>query len=82
MSHCLWVFTDRRALFANYDNDRVPVFDEEGEWLGKCGPLDIWTTTDGSRIYVTEQAPRVICFDAYDRVQRRARTFGVYPHDV
>ena len=77
---------DRRVLVADRDNDRVQVFDEDGEWRDEWTPLvrpmDIWATADGSRIYVTEQAPRVTCFDDSGRVLGRARTFGVYPHGI
>lgn len=84
--HGVWVLPDRRVLVADRDNDRVQVFDEDGEWRDEWKPLvrpmDIWATADGSRIYVTEQAPRVTCFDDSGRVLGRARTFGIYPHGI
>jgi DNA-binding beta-propeller fold protein YncE len=82
--HGVWVLADNRVAVCDRDNDRVQLFDREGayltQWTGLLRPMDIWS--NGTDVFVTEQAPRVSRLDLSGTVRGRFRTFGVYGHGL
>ncbi|QRF55595.1 6-bladed beta-propeller [Variovorax paradoxus] len=82
--HGVWVLADDRVAVCDRDNDRIQLFDREGryltQWTGLLRPMDIWS--NGSEVFVTEQAPRVSRLDLSGAVLGRFRTFGVYGHGL
>ena len=63
--HSIIVDRDQRLLVCDRENDRVQVFDREGQWLadwrGLCRPMDLCERDDGI-ILVTDQVPSVTAF--------------------
>lgn len=85
--HAVWVLPDGRVLCSDRDNDRIQVFDADGQWLATWGglirPMALWATPTGEHLFVSEQVPRISRLDTRDgRVLGRARAFGIYAHGM
>jgi len=74
--HGIWVDPRGRILIADRDNDRIQLFDMDGnyleEWGGLYHPMDIFVDKQG-QVYVTEQVPRMTVFASDGRLIGRCR---------
>ena len=83
--HAIWVDDRERVLVADRENDRVQVFDLDGEYLEEWGdfyhPMDIFVDADGM-IYVTDQIPRISQLASDGTLVGRCRPALYLPHGV
>jgi DNA-binding beta-propeller fold protein YncE len=63
-AHGIWVCADGRVVVADRENDRLQVFDRDGNVLGAIDgfhrPSDIWGDAVG-RLFVTDGVPSLTC---------------------
>jgi len=83
--HGIWIDGRDRVLVADRENDRVQLFDRDGEYLAEWRdlyhPMDIWGDANGL-IYVTDQIPRLSVFDPEGRLVGRCRPSFNTPHGI
>lgn len=83
--HAVVVTPDRQVLVSDRENNRVQVFDAEGNWLRDIGlvykPMALALTPDG-HLLVTDQTPRLSLFSLDGTLLGRCRTDGVSGHGV
>jgi len=83
--HSVWVDQHDRVLVADRENDRICVFDRDGQymtsWLGFYHPMDITQDSEGA-LYVTDQVPRVTRLDSDGRIVGRCRPVWNVPHGM
>ncbi|WP_341366145.1 hypothetical protein [Yoonia sp. BS5-3] len=74
-----------RLCVADRENNRVQLFDAEGNWLtqieGVHKPMALALTPDGM-LLVTDQTPRLSAYDADGQLVGRCRTFSTYGHGL
>ncbi|MFO1081270.1 MAG: hypothetical protein U1E23_11690 [Reyranellaceae bacterium] len=74
--HAVAVDGAGRVLVADRENDRVQVFDADGQWLDSWGdfyhPMQIWIDERGL-VFVTDQIPRISLLDGDGRLVGRCR---------
>ncbi|MEX3314430.1 hypothetical protein [Sulfitobacter sp. PS-8MA] len=74
-----------RLCVADRENNRIQMFDAEGNWLGQIGglhkPMALALTPEG-HLLVTDQTPRLSAYDATGRLIGRCRTFSTYGHGL
>lgn len=74
--HAVWVGDDDRVLVADRENNRVQIFNLDGEYLGEWNdfyhPMDIYVDANG-RVYVTDQIPRLSVLTADGTLVGRCR---------
>jgi peptidylglycine monooxygenase len=60
--HAVWIDTQNRVLVVDRENNRVQLFNRDGDFLGQWGdffhPMDIWGDANGA-IIITDQIPRL-----------------------
>lgn len=73
--HSTWAEADR-VLVADRENDRVQVFDRDGqaqaEWRGLYHPMAIWQDAEGIT-FVSDQTPRLVAYDRDGNIVGRCR---------
>jgi peptidylglycine monooxygenase len=83
--HSVWIDKSDRVLVADRENNRISVFDRQGQyltsWTDFYHPLDITEDDDGF-IYVSDQIPRLTKLDANGRTVGRCRPVWNTPHGV
>lgn len=83
--HAIWVDRANRVLVADRENDRVQVFDREGEYLAEWRdfyhPMDIYEDGRGM-VFVTDQIPRLSMISPQGRLVGRCRPVLNTPHGV
>ena len=83
--HGIWVTMDGRVLVGDRENNRVQIFTGDGAYLGEWGdlyhPMDIYGSADG-RIFVTDQAPRIVAFSPDGEVIGRCSAAKIYSHGI
>ncbi|MDP6709206.1 MAG: hypothetical protein QF893_22940 [Alphaproteobacteria bacterium] len=74
--HGIWVTPADEVLAGDRENDRVQIFNRDGgykaELRGLYHPMSIWGGADGM-IYVSDQVPAIVAYDAAGRIVGRAR---------
>ncbi len=82
--HALWVTSQDEVLVLDRDNDRLQVFDIDGEWLSEwidfVRPMDIFV--EGNRVYVTEQTPRLSLWNRDGQLVGRCRIPSTSAHGL
>jgi DNA-binding beta-propeller fold protein YncE len=83
--HGINVLPDGRVLVGDRENNRVQVFDPDGEflteWRGFYHPMDIYV--DGSSwIYVTDQRPRVTALNDRGEIFGACKPALAMPHGI
>lgn len=83
--HAVWVDRSGRVLVADRENNRVQIFDREGEYLDEWGdfyhPMDLYED-DSGMVYVTDQIPRLSMLSPDGRLVGRCRPVLNVPHGV
>lgn len=83
--HGIACLADGRVLVGDRENDRVQVFNAEGdyltEWKGFFHPMDIWVDRQGI-IYVSDQIPRLVALRADGSVVGRCRAALIGGHGM
>lgn len=83
--HAIWVDRSGRVLVADRENNRVQIFDREGEYLDEWGdfyhPMDIYED-DRGMVYVTDQIPRLSMVSPEGRLAGRCRPVLNTAHGV
>ena len=73
--HCTWAMADR-VYVADRENERVQVFDREGQHLhdlsGLFHPMCIWVDDEGY-VYVSDQVPRIVKYAPDGAIAGRCR---------
>ena len=82
--HGIGVLPDGRVLVGDRENNRIQVFDSEGdyltEWRNFYKPMDIFVGAD--RVYVTDQIPRATALDFDGTVVGACMPTPAMPHGV
>ena len=82
--HGIGVLPDGRVLVGDRENNRVQVFDGEGDYLTEWGnfykPMDIFVADD--LVYVSDQVPRVTALKHDGTVVGSCKPVVVLPHGV
>ena len=82
--HGIGVLPDGRVLVGDRENNRVQVFDGEGDYLAEWGnfykPMDIFVAND--LVYVSDQVPRVTALKHDGTVVGSCKPVVVLPHGV
>ena len=82
--HGIGVLPDGRVLAGDRENNRVQVFDAEGQYLTEWGgfykPMDIYVDSD--LVYVSDQIPRVSALRHDGTVVGACKPVPVLPHGV
>jgi peptidylglycine monooxygenase len=83
--HGIGALPDGRILVGDRENDRVQVFDPDGnyltEWHGFYHPMDIHVARDGL-IYVSDQRPRVTILNGSGEIVGSSQPALVLPHGI
>lgn len=83
--HSVWVDQRDRVLVADRENNRICVYDREGNyrtsWTGFYHPMDITEDKHGG-LYVSDQVPSVTRLDADGRFVGRCRPVWNVPHGL
>jgi len=83
--HGVWALADGRVLVADRENDRVQVFDREGDfieqWRDHYHPMDIYVDAAGG-IHVTDQVPRLSRLDGHGALVGRCKPVPVGAHGI
>lgn len=83
--HAVWVDRLDRVLVADRENDRVQLFDRDGEYLGEWRdfyhPMDIYGDERGM-IFVTDQVPRVSMLSSDGTLTGRCRGVWNAAHGI
>ena len=74
--HGIWVNRQNTVYVADRENNRIQIFDSEGnyqgEWHDLYHPMDIWMDGDGM-IYVTDETPRFTVLSPEGKVLSRGK---------
>ena len=83
--HGIWVDHQNRVLVVDRENNRVQVFDREGQYLSEWGdfyhPMAIYQDSAGL-FYVTDQIPRLSMLNAEGKLLGRCRPVLNVPHGL
>lgn len=83
--HAIWVDSKNRVLVADRENDRVQLFDRDGNfltaWTDFYHPMDIYGDAEG-RIFVTDQIPRLSMLSPEGELIGRCRAVWNIAHGV
>lgn len=83
--HSVLFDTQGRLCVADRENNRVQIFDAEGNWLtqinGLHKPMALALKPDGL-LLVTDQTPRLSAYDTGGQLIGRCRTFSTYGHGL
>ena len=83
--HGINVLADGRLLVGDRENDRIQVFDPEGnyltEWHGFYHPMDIHVDSQGL-IYVTDQRPRLTAINDRGEIMGACKPNVDIPHGI
>lgn len=83
--HGINALPDGRILVGDRENDRVQVFDPDGnyltEWHGFYHPMDIHLAQDGL-IYVSDQRPRITILDQSGKIVGASQPAIHLPHGI
>ncbi len=83
--HGIWVISDGRVLVGDRENNRIQVFDPEGEYLTEWGgvykPMDIFADAD-DMIYVADQIPRLTKMTADGEIVGRSMCSAQQGHGI
>ncbi len=75
--HGIWVDPSDRVCVCDRENNRVQIFDVEGEYLAEWRdlyhPMDIYQDSQGT-FFVTDQTPRITMLNAAGELVARGRT--------
>ena len=83
--HSLLFDSQGRLCVADRENNRVQLFDAEGNWLGQIEglhkPMALALTPDGL-LLVSDQTPRLSAYSPSGELVGRCRTFSTYGHGL
>ncbi len=83
--HGIWVDRSERVLVGDRENNRLQIFDREGEYLSEWGdfyhPMDIYED-DRGMVFVTDQTPRISVMSPEGRLVGRCGSVFDMPHGV
>jgi DNA-binding beta-propeller fold protein YncE len=83
--HGVWIDGSRRVLVADRENDRLQLFDPEGnyidEWSDLYHPMDIFVDATGY-IFVTDQIPRLTMFSPDGTLVGRCKPVPIGGHGI
>ena len=83
--HSLWVDKKNRVLVVDRENNRIQIFNREGEyiteWRDFYHPMDIYEDNAGM-IYVTDQIPRLSMMSPEGCLVGRCRPVLNMPHGI
>ena len=83
--HGVWIDASRRVLVADRENDRVQIFDPEGnfitEWRDLYHPMDIFVDASGF-VFVTDQIPRLTMFSPEGILLGRCKPVPIGGHGM
>ncbi|MEP3346070.1 MAG: hypothetical protein ABJN34_01145 [Litoreibacter sp.] len=83
--HSLLFDAKGRLCVADRENDRVQIFDPDGNWLSQINgvhrPMALALTIEGL-LLVTDQTPRLSAYDTEGNLVGRCRTFSTYGHGL
>ena len=83
--HSIWFDHQNRVLVVDRENNRVQIFDREGEYIDEWGdffhPMDIYEDNRGM-IYITDQIPRLSMMSPDGELLGRCRPVLNTPHGI
>lgn len=83
--HGIWIDRSNRVLVVDRENNRVQLFDREGQYLGQWGgfyhPMDLYEDSRGM-VFVTDQTPRMSMMSPDGALAGRCRPVLNVPHGV
>ncbi len=83
--HSLLFDSQGRLCVADRENNRVQLFDAEGNWLGQIEGLHkpmALALTPGGLLLVSDQTPRLSAYSPSGELVGRCRTFSTYGHGL
>lgn len=83
--HGVWVDRSNRVLVVDRENDRVQIFDRDGDYLGEWGdfhkPMDLYEDERGM-VFVTDHIPRLSMMSPEGALLGRCRPTFNLPHGI
>ena len=83
--HAVWIDRSNRVLVADRENNRVQLFDRDGEYLGEWGdfyhPMGLYEDARGM-VYVTDEIPRLSMVTPEGKLAGRCRPSFNRPHGI